>query len=86
MTIYLRAFNREAMDAALTAAGIPTEGCEWCAVDHIGPITRIEGDESVMVDSRHHTNLLFHRFTPDEAMLAALPTIPEPSNPARAWA
>lgn len=86
MTLYLRSESRAAMDAALTAAGIPVEGCDWCAVDHIGPIIRMEGDDAVTVDSRHHTNLLFHRLTPDDAMLSALPTIPEPSSPARMFA
>jgi hypothetical protein len=91
MTLYLRAETRAAMDAALAAAGIPIEGCEWCAVDHIGPVYGpAEGEPGAetfpLVDGRHHANLLFHHCEPTLEQLALLPVIEPPANPVRIFA
>ena len=87
--LYLRTDTRSQMDAALSAAGIPSEGCAWCAVVHIGPImgpfTGSPGAETCEVaDGRHHANILLMRDLPHDA-ISSLPTIPEPSSPSVAW-
>lgn len=88
MILYLRTDTRAQMDAALLAAGLSVESTAAVCVDHIGPIQRVvEGNPPTVevVDARHHTNILT-RYDLTDAQLSALPTIPEPSNPARAFA
>ena len=85
MTLYLRTETRAQMDAALAAAGIPAEGADWVAVDHIGQVVAIEGDVATIVDARHHANVLF-RHPPSQDVVNSLPTIPEPSSPCRQFA
>jgi hypothetical protein len=88
MILYLRTDTRAQMDAALLAAGLPVESTDAVCVDHIGPIHRVvEGNPPTVetVDARHHTNILT-RFDPTDAQLAALPIIPTPDQPARAFA
>ena len=91
IAIHLRAATRQAMDAALTAAGLPTESVDWLCVDHIGPhivggIYGPNGEKiaSPVTDDRWHTNILPMRDLTAE-QLAVLPIV-TPSSPSRTFA
>lgn len=88
-TLYLRTDTRAKMDEALQAAGIPPEGCAWCAVQHIGPVmgpfTGEPGAETCeVVDPRHHANILLMEDLPPER-IALLPVMQQPTNPVMGW-
>ena len=86
--LFLHADDEAAMNAALVAAGLMDEAgqpAEGAAIDIIGPITRIEGDEPVTLPG-WHVNVRVASLGEDQA--AALEAVRRlrPANPFRVFA